>query len=135
MRSILRAEFLLFLVVAALILVGSLRLRVYYRVTVVETDRRARGGGTAGADSNGGVLGSQRGPGDSPDSAADRSTHCRASRPWGSGLDAAIAPQRARAVDGVSLVLTEGYLAIGFWFRRLKWLTAVVGVAFHAVLT
>lgn len=37
MRSILRAEFLLFLVVAALILVGSLRLRVYYRVTVVET--------------------------------------------------------------------------------------------------
>lgn len=39
------------------------------------------------------------------------------------------------AVCAWGTVLTEGYLAIGFWFRRLKWLTAAVGVAFHAVLT
>lgn len=34
----------------------------------------------------------------------------------------------------VGSVITESYLAIGFWFRRLRWITAAIGVAFHIML-
>lgn len=39
------------------------------------------------------------------------------------------------AVCAWGTVATEGYLAIGFWFARLKWWTAALGVGFHAALT
>lgn len=39
------------------------------------------------------------------------------------------------AVCAWGTVLTEGYLAIGFWFGRLRWVTAAFGVTFHAALT
>jgi hypothetical protein len=38
------------------------------------------------------------------------------------------------ALAAVASVITEAYLAIGFWFRRLRWLTAAIGVAFHIML-
>lgn len=31
-------------------------------------------------------------------------------------------------------VATEAFLAVGFWFRRLRWVAAGVGVVFHAML-
>ena len=34
----------------------------------------------------------------------------------------------------IGTVLTEGFLAIGFWFRRLRWIAAVVGIGFHGCL-
>ena len=38
------------------------------------------------------------------------------------------------ALAAVASVITESYLAIGFWFRRLRWITAAIGVAFHIML-
>jgi hypothetical protein len=38
------------------------------------------------------------------------------------------------ALAAISSVATESFLAVGFWFRRLRWLTAAVGVAFHIML-
>jgi hypothetical protein len=38
------------------------------------------------------------------------------------------------ALAAVGSVLTEAYLAVGFWFRRLRWITAIIGVAFHIML-
>ncbi|MFD2726666.1 HTTM domain-containing protein [Hyunsoonleella rubra] len=35
----------------------------------------------------------------------------------------------------VSSVLTEYFLAVGFWFKRTKWIAVVVGVLFHFSLT
>jgi hypothetical protein len=34
----------------------------------------------------------------------------------------------------IGSVIVEAFLAIGFWFPRLRWFTAIVGVAFHLVL-
>ena len=34
----------------------------------------------------------------------------------------------------IGTVATEGFLAIAFWFRRLRWLAAVVGLGFHGFL-
>ena len=39
------------------------------------------------------------------------------------------------AVAAILSVLTEYILAIGFWFRRWKWAVALLGVAFHIVLS
>jgi hypothetical protein len=36
------------------------------------------------------------------------------------------------AATGV--VMTEYALAVGFWFRRTRWATAALGVAFHGTL-
>lgn len=38
-------------------------------------------------------------------------------------------------VLGVTSVLIEYWLSIGFWWRKTKWLTAVIGVLFHISLT
>jgi hypothetical protein len=38
------------------------------------------------------------------------------------------------AIAGVATVVVESYLAIGFWFPRLRWLTAAIGVLFHLIL-
>jgi hypothetical protein len=38
------------------------------------------------------------------------------------------------ALAAVASAVTEYYLAIGFWFRRLLVITAVVGVSFHLIL-
>lgn len=35
------------------------------------------------------------------------------------------------ALAAVASVVVEAYLAIGFWFPRLRWPTAVIGVIFH----
>lgn len=35
---------------------------------------------------------------------------------------------------GVGTVVVESYLAVGFWFPQLRWLTAVIGVVFHLML-
>ena len=35
------------------------------------------------------------------------------------------------ALAAIASVVVESYLAIGFWFPRLRWLTAVIGVIFH----
>lgn len=38
------------------------------------------------------------------------------------------------ALAAVASVVIETWLAIGFWFPRLRWLTAAIGVAFHLML-
>ena len=38
-------------------------------------------------------------------------------------------------VLGIGTVVTEYWLAIGFWIPRLRWATAIFGVAFHVTLT
>ncbi len=37
-------------------------------------------------------------------------------------------------IAAVGSVITESYLAVGFWFRKLRWITAAIGVAFHIML-
>ncbi|HTL28951.1 MAG TPA: HTTM domain-containing protein, partial [Tepidisphaeraceae bacterium] len=38
------------------------------------------------------------------------------------------------ALAATGSVIVESYLAVGFWFRRLRWITAAVGVMFHIML-
>lgn len=38
------------------------------------------------------------------------------------------------ALAAIGSVIVESYLAVGFWFRRLRWITAAVGVTFHIML-
>ncbi len=34
----------------------------------------------------------------------------------------------------ISTVMIESWLAIGFWIKRTRWITALIGVGFHLIL-
>jgi len=38
------------------------------------------------------------------------------------------------AILGISTVVSEYYLAIGFWIKKLRIFTAIFGIAFHLIL-
>ena len=37
-------------------------------------------------------------------------------------------------VAAIATVLIELFLALGFWFRKTRWISAVIGVSFHLAL-